>query len=231
MTPVPLTADLIAHAIVASARAFSTCPVAACEAKSGMMRRPLTAAAFGIVRASGAPERRVSRILGLGVSAVSQARAMGSGTFWKASLAAEEAIRGHLDVQPEASIPEVVVVKPPPVPEGTAAASPPPPKPTFTPPKAGAISAPIRPAPFVGTPPARKYAAGPEGGTLRGRILATLKDAGATAPNLAILVDAKEMPIAETLRQMEREGLVVAGPVPLQGQRHRSWSLAERVSA
>lgn len=221
MTATPLTADMIARAIIAAAAIYETDPERACLAKSGMMRRPLTAASYGIGRAAGVHERQVSRILGLGLTAVAQARNMGSGRFWKAALAAEEAARGHMPAAPDEPLRIPVEFDEPMPPEPEPA-----PRPTFIPPRAGAISAPIRPAPFVAQKPAQEPTT-----TLRGRILAALRDAPCTAPNLAILVDAKELPISDTLRSLEREGVVVAGPIPTQGQRHRAWALAAEVAA
>lgn len=55
------------------------------------------------------------------------------------------------------------------------------------------------------------------------RVLLALRKAPASAPNLAIMLDLKELVVADALRQLEQQGLVEGGGVPDAGQRWREW--------
>jgi hypothetical protein len=90
---------------------------------------------------------------------------------------------------------------------------------------AGAISSLMRPGgPIMAEKP-------PPGGALGDRILRQLRDAPCTSSSLAILCDAKEMEVIGCLRDLESRGIVVPGPIPVQGPRYRPWQLPEASAA
>jgi len=89
----PLTADVLARAIVAAAQAFGDHPVKALTGgRQGMNRRALTATVVGVHEASGATIKRVARILDVELRNVYTARTKGTEAFLAAACAARDAI-------------------------------------------------------------------------------------------------------------------------------------------
>lgn len=60
---IPLSPDLVARAVVASARSYGDDPIYACTAKRGVMRRSLKAAAMGLHAAMGGDLSRYCKVL------------------------------------------------------------------------------------------------------------------------------------------------------------------------
>jgi len=87
------SADLYARAIIASALNYGDDPVAALEARSGIVRRCLAPAITGLALGSKTPIAEVCRPLGYRTTSISSARNLGGERYQKAQDAAEEAVR------------------------------------------------------------------------------------------------------------------------------------------
>jgi hypothetical protein len=212
MTGSLLTADLIAHAVVASARVYGDDPVKALTSRGPNGRRCLTPAASGVLIAldlsprtkpHGAPDP-VSRALGLAPMSVYKARrARGAGLFEAAELAAASSVRKGLDDQrrtpppPPAHAAPVECVAP-------SAGSGKSPVPAVLRKALAATSTPVRT--ILPAPPPE-----PPALSLPRRILEVLKDGPCNPPGLAVLFDAKDLAVSQTLAQLQREGKIVAG--------------------
>jgi hypothetical protein len=212
----PLTADVIARAIVAAARSYGDDPVVAMTTKTGTVRRALAPAMYGVREATGWPMRQLARVMRMDGPTMRRARLNGGEKFTRAQAAAVTALTsGELPAPPVetpedrrlAMLAQAVRAKP-----------------------AVVVPTPHRVAPgpvtaYVAGP---VYRAAPTGKpiVLRDKIMAQLVDAPSTAPSLAILTGAKELAVSETLRVMEHEGAVLARPVPPEGKRYREWVLA-----
>lgn len=72
--PVILTADLVAHAVIAAAKVFGDDPVKALTARRGPMRRCVRPAADGLARALDIPLSRAAGVLGCALSDFSVSR-------------------------------------------------------------------------------------------------------------------------------------------------------------
>lgn len=81
------------------------------------------------------------------------------------------------------------------------------------------MSAMVRPtyAPPSGPPPEK---------SLGDRILAELSGGPLSAPALAHRLDAKELPVSQTLSGFAQAGTIVGMAVPEQGRRYQKWGLA-----
>lgn len=218
MSASALTADLVAHAVIAAARVYGSDPIQAVEAKSGLPRRPVTAAALGLCRGLDLPERRLIRLFGLSASAIFEAKRRDDATFRRAAVAAETAARAARSVRVEPIAADPIAVEPRRPSQARLATVR-----MMAERQLATVRAPATaPRPVAPSRPLPEAA-----GSLRFRILDVLKDAPTTSSTLAILTDAKELAVIETLRVMEHEGKVIAGAIPLQGARHRQWHLNE----
>lgn len=68
-------------------------------------------------------------------------------------------------------------------------------------------------------------------GTLGSRICRMLRGTDASTQGLATLLDAKELLVSQSLVALEREGVVVADPMPPAGRRFQRWRLREDIAA
>ena len=103
--PIPaLDADLVAAAVVAAATAYGDDPRAVVAApRCSIIRRALSAAASGLLEATGLPLATICRPLGVLPTTVSAARGRRMGDFAAASDAAEAAVLGLLKVRGQAN--------------------------------------------------------------------------------------------------------------------------------
>ena len=220
----PLTADICAHAIIAASQVYGIDLRRAASARNGFPRLPLTAAGYGLTTGAMLDAGRVCDVLGLPKNAIAERRAKGDARFFLAAQAAEVAVRAKWPAEARRSLERLAQFR-----EAVQKRRP------STPPAKAEKSAPPTLRPVTAKPARtvlRKVPASPtELEPLRDRILTHLRDAPSTAPSLAILTDAKELAVCETLRVLEHEGLVVAGPVPEHGARHRQWLIAEDAAA
>jgi len=250
-------ADVWARAIIAAARVYGEDPVEALTSPSSharaSKRKSLPAACLAISEATGLPIGRVAPVLALQPSAVRSRKASANRDFkmaWKAAAraveyafwhpeAAESVAQavGELDLTGEAGV-EVVALEPDaawdaqlaqavealPTPEPEPAPAPPS-APVLRPhpPLAGrvnlanghAFAPPFRPGP---PPPTQ---------SIDGRILARLAVAPGSPRGLASILDIKEAFVAQTLRNLGREGRVTAADLaPGQSDRDQAWSVA-----
>lgn len=93
MTPRPITADMVACAIVAAAKEYGDSPVRAMEAKAGLGRRCVAPAIIGLAQGLGAPLYGTAERLGFRYSGIERARSQGAPVFARAVTAAEQAVR------------------------------------------------------------------------------------------------------------------------------------------
>jgi hypothetical protein len=217
-------ADVWARAIIAAARVFGDDPIEAVAAAPtrgrGSKRRSLPAACLGIAKVSAHPVGRVAPVLGLRPSAVRAMKTHGGADFRRAVQAAERAAQyalwrpeaaesvagsasGDLELvdgvwtSPHIARPHAPVAGPLSLANGYA----------FAPP--------FRPGP---TPPTQ---------CTDGRILARLAVAPGSPRVLASILDIKESFVALHLRNLAREGLVIAADLaPGQSDRDQAWRVA-----
>lgn len=93
---IPLTAELFARAIIASAVSYGDDPVEACTAADRRRRRALAPALYGLREVTGASLATSARILGVNATAAAVSRNRGGERFARAVSAASEALRWHL---------------------------------------------------------------------------------------------------------------------------------------
>lgn len=99
----PLTAELFARAIIASAVSFGDDPAEALTTTLRLRRRCLAPAVIGLVRATNVHLDRIAGILALKVSNITAAAERASPGFVRAAEAAREAVALHLGgLEPEA---------------------------------------------------------------------------------------------------------------------------------
>jgi hypothetical protein len=203
-----LTADLIATAIVASARAYGDDPVLALTVASGVRRRCLAPAIVALKAVTTASFKRVAPLVGCAPTAVSQARSCAGPNFTRAQKAAVAALAAHL--APAAPAPVVVVAPPaPPAPAG------------LTRPVPGAVSCSVRPAlPERSAEPLLPTTSAED------QILEALIDGPHTTSGMASRLGLKEMVVIAVLGSLQREGAVTADRVPEAGRRAQYWRLA-----
>ncbi|MCA6354477.1 hypothetical protein [Phenylobacterium sp.] len=246
-------ADVWARAIIAAARVFGDDPVeavvAAPERGGRGKRQTLPAACLGIAKVSGQPVGRVAPVLGLQPAHVRARKAHGGPDFRRAVQAAEraaqyalwrpeaaESVAGSASGDLEIARPTVAAMdadvmaravealQPACHPTRSLTAAEPPPhiaRPHA--PGAGPLSLangyafapPFRPGP---PPPTQ---------CTDGRILARLAVAPGSPRVLASILDIKESFVALHLRNLAREGLVIAADLaPGQSDRDQAWRVA-----
>ncbi len=246
-------ADVWARAIIAAARSFGDDPIEAVAAAPtrgrGSKRRSLPAACLGIAKVSAHPVGRVAPVLGLQPSAVRAMKTHGGADFRRAVQAAERAAQyalwrpeaaesvagsasGDLDLaglrtaamDPDVMARAVEALQPAWHPTRSLTAAEPSPhiaRPHA--PGAGPLSLangyafapPFRPGP---PPPTQ---------SIDGRILARLAVAPGSPRVLASILDIKESFVALHLRNLAREGLVIAADLaPGQSDRDQAWRIA-----
>lgn len=88
---VPLTADLVARAVIAAAQVYGDSPERAFSAKRGLPRRCLAAAADGIMEATSCSVAAISRTLGIERTSIARGARKGGAGFRAASRAASYA--------------------------------------------------------------------------------------------------------------------------------------------
>ncbi|MCA3742301.1 hypothetical protein [Phenylobacterium sp.] len=246
-------ADVWARAIIAAARSFGDDPVEAVVAPPARgragKRRSLPAACLGIAKVSGLGVGRVAPVLGLQPNAVRAIKGRGGADFRRAVQSAERAAQYAL-WRPEAaeSVAGSASGDLDLAGEGAAEALAPAPVADWQAELAQAVEA--LPAPVVEPPPhiARPHApvAGrvnlanghafaptfrpgppPPTPSLEGRILARLAVAPGSPRGLASILDIKEAFVAQTLRNLGREGRVTAADLaPGQSDRDQAWRVA-----
>lgn len=241
MNAIPLTADLCAYAIIAATREYGIDIRLASKGRTFPLS-PLAAAAYGLIEGTGAAETRVRRILGVRADTLANLKSVGGAKFWTAAQAAEIVSRERFPSEARKALesPPKPVASPrvraphrlaPAPPQDIAArawrrSDPPPPSVIrSTLPRIAQAVTPRR------EPTCTSKAEAAPVTVLRDRVIATLRDAPSMATSLAILCDAKELAVCETLKQLEIEGVVEPGPIPEQGRRYRSWSLVQRMAA
>jgi hypothetical protein len=245
-------ADVWARAIIAAARVYGEDPVEALTSPSNSVgkRRSLAPACWAIIEGLGLSINKAAVPLGLQPSTVRARKAQANRQFKEAHRAAARAVEyalwrpeaaesvaqavGELDltgapgaevigISWEAQLAQAVEALPTPEPAPVPL---PPAAPVNRPhtPLAGrvnlanghAFAPPFRPGP---PPPTQ---------SMDGRILAQLAQRGqASARGLASILDIKEAFVAQTLRNLSREGRVTAADLaPGQSDRDQAWSLA-----
>ncbi len=246
-------ADVWARAIIAAARVFGDDPVEAVVAPPARgragKRRSLPAACLGIAKVSGLGVGRVAPVLGLQPNAVRAIKGRGGADFRRAVQSAEraaqyalwrpeaaESVAGSASGDLEIARPTVAAMdadvmaravealQPAWHPTRSLTAAEPPPhiaRPHA--PVAGPLSLangyafapPFRPGP---PPPTQ---------SIDGRILARLAVAPGSPRVLASILDIKESFVALHLRNLAREGLVIAADLaPGQSDRDQAWRVA-----
>ncbi len=237
-------ADVWARAIIAAARVFGDDPIeavaAAPERGGGGKRQTLPAACLGIAKVSGQPVGRVAPILGLQPAHVRARKAHGGSDFRRAVQAAERAAQyalwrpeaaesvagsasGDLELTGwrTAAMDFDVMVRAAEV-LGLAAE----PSPHIARPHAP-VAGPLSLANgYAFAPPFRPGPPPPTQST-DGRILARLAVAPGSPRVLASILDIKESFVALHLRNLAREGLVIAAALaPGQSDRDQAWRVA-----
>lgn len=216
---VAVSADVVAWAVVASARVFGDDPVAVlsgAERRYGA-RRCLPPAVVGLARLTGAQEAALARMVGLPTGTVTAAKANQKGRYREALAAVIAAVDLVLEddrasggvVEPEA---EPAPPAAPPIPLIVPVVRVPSPAPT---------TAPFKPMPVI-------YRGDPTpSAPLRARILAALAKAPGTPRGLATVLDAKEELVGREITCLAHEGAIVAGPMPESGRRDQRWKLVK----
>jgi hypothetical protein len=217
---VAVSADVIAWAVVASARVFGDDPVAALSGGARLRgaRRCLPPAVVGVARATGAQEASLARMLGLPTGTVQGAKAHQKGRYREALAAVIAAVDLVLEddragggvAEPE---PEIAPEAEPPMDEGAAIAR--------------ACAPPAPPAPFKPMPVIYRGDPTPSS-PLGARILAALARAPGTPRGLATALDAKEELVGREITRLAHEGMIVAGDMPESGRRDQPWKLVKR---
>jgi len=217
MDKLPLTADLVARAVVASARAYGDDPVRCFMAQGGPCRRSMSPAAEALSRATRIPYLRLAPLLGIAPRGSARARANGGAAYERAFAAAEAAVLGA--VPPTLPPPTTPVQTAPPV-AGLGSVTP---GPRRAP--AGALTSWY--TPMIGAPSSLPIGERP----LADRIVEVLHDGSATSMGLASILGAKESLVGQSLSALAHVGVVEAGEIPEEGVRHQRWSLAQRAAA
>lgn len=232
---VAVSADVIAWAVVASARVFGDDPIDALSggARVRGTRRCLPPAVVGVARATGAQEASLARMLGLPTGTVQGAKAHQKGRYREALAAVIAAV--DLVLEDDRAGGGVVAPEPEVVPEpepaagltseriaedgalalrfgiDVAAAGPPDP----------IVARPFKPMPVI-------YRGDPTpAAPLGARILAALAKAPGTPRGLATVLDAKEELVGREITRLAHEGRIVAGDMPASGRRDQRWKLVK----
>lgn len=226
-----LTANVIARAVVASARSYGKHPLDAFEARSGAVRRPITAAALGLHLGLKVPISRAARLLGCAPNAVSQARGRQEPAFLRAVEAAKVAARtAHHGCAPFQAPPE-----PPPAPakpstadllakaiRERARATPAPVETRPAPePRRDAPHAPVR---FQSPPVLTEL-------TIGARILRELSERPLSGASLASVLGEKENIVLQALSVLRHEGRIACDAPPPEGERYKAWRVVEGAAA
>lgn len=236
--PVSLTADVMARAVIAAAKAYGDDPIEAFRPGKGAWRRSLLAAADGLSDVSDVSLMRICRSLTVANTSVSRARASNSETFRAASRAASRAanyagwrLEARETVVEAGGCAPPVIIAPAgedqladdsdgddattgaanPLPgEGVAAAQASIPRPAPSPPTVSEVPAADRP--------------------VRDQVLDALAKGALNTLSLAHVVDRKEMTVSSALTELERAGLVESRPVA-DGPRRLEWMLKVAAAA
>ena len=182
-----LTADVIAHAIVASAKAYGDDPVRVLLSRGGPTRRCITPAAEALCLLTGYSYAKLAPVLQIAPRGTSRARLNGGDAYERAFEAAEARLR-ELGLQ-RSSFPPLKEESAAPAPLAAAPAEP----------------AATRVAPETATTPA--YAAG----DLAALVARRLGDGPSSARTLALHLNAPECEILEALSALEADGKVRPG--------------------
>lgn len=210
--PRPLTAELVARAIVAAARAYGDDPVRAMTGEAPIIRRALAPAAAGLVAAGLVREGRISKLLGLGESVMGNARRRASEPYLRAARAAEAALHAAASrairvpvefdtpmIEPPVGATVVEFVEPggcaPPV--GVVRTAPPKPRRTITP-----VAA-------------------------RREVLRILAIEPCTAPELMEVLGLSEAQVRQALRELAEDRAVNHDALTAEGWRVQTWRLPE----
>lgn len=246
-------ADLWARAIIAAARAYGDDPVEALTSPAGhaqnSRRRSLPAACLGISEATGVPILRAAPVLGLQPNQVRARKSAPSRKFkaaWKAAARAVEyacwrpeaaeslaQAAGELDLVGAAGAEIVRASWEAELAQAVEALSEPAPAP---PPEAKPAHLARPHAPLAGRvnlsnghafTPAFRPGPPPPTQSLEGRILAQLAERPGSPRGLASILDIKEAFVAQTLRNLGREGRVKADDLaPGASDRDQAWRVA-----
>lgn len=207
----PLTADTVARAVIAAARAYGDDPIAAMTASSPKGRRALVAAAGGLAIATGQPHGACSRVLGIGHSSIVNARKRGLSAYQDAELAAVRAL-GVGDAAPQ----------PAHAPAAPAAASI---AESEAPKSADAVVLQIDGPPAVKLARPRTITAL----AARREVLKVLALEPCTAPDLMEVLNLSESQVRNALRDLCEEREVTHTPLTAEGWRAQTWRLADAV--
>lgn len=227
-----MTADVFARAVIASAQVYGDDPAAAMTAEGHFARRCLTPAAAALADALGVRLRVICGPLGLKYDSAKVTRRRGHGLFDQAKAAAQRAIT-YAGWRPEARASVVALpieVAPPPSPKPVRQA-PPEPAPAFRPaPRELSADedaqerakARVRLARASATP--ATWDLGQP--VLSDRVLEALAQTPASPSALATRLDVKEAPVTTCIRELARQGRIVAEAMPEAGARFQKWVLA-----
>jgi len=238
---VVVSADAVAWAVVASARAYGDDPVAVLTGEGARRygaRRCLAPAIVGLARATGAQEAGLARMLGMPTGTIQGAKANQKGRYREALAAVieavglvleDEAAEGAGEPEPE---PELL---PEPPPEPVSHAS-------LTSERVAAdgalalrfgidVAAAGRPDPIVAAPfkpmPVIYRGDPTPSAPLGARILDALGRAPGTPRGLATVLDAKEELVGREITRLAHEGAIEPGPMPESGRRDQRWKLVK----
>lgn len=236
-----MTADILARAVIAAARAYGDDPLAVLTAPGRRGRRCLPAAASGVARALRIELRPVCGVLGLAYDSVRAKRSAKIDKFDQVERVVMRAV-SYAGWRPEAAasivVPPAAILKPAPVLKAVPLPKPPSRRaPEAAPSFRGGASVRELTADEAAQAHARERvraaqaAAKPvpwEAGevSLSDRVLQALADMPASPSALAIRLDAKEAPVTGCIRELARQGRIVGLGVPEAGPRFQKWVLA-----
>lgn len=204
----PLTPDIAARAIIASAVTLGLDPVEACVSRAGPRRQPLAPAAAALGEVLSLDGDRIATIFGVSPTTMKAHRTHPTRPFLRAKASAEDAIRYALRGVEIASRAEAKRdIAPPPEP------TPPPTPRRFI---AAALDEATPPKP---APPVPVLSIG-------GRILAELSARALSTIALSSVLGEKELTVTQALSVLRQEGQVAADQPDERGARHRLWRVA-----
>lgn len=201
----PLTADLCARAVIASARIYRDDPLRALTAKRGALRRSVAPAVCALSGVMKVPLTAAARVLGLNSDGIPGLKKR-SARFLEAQAAAEGSLLAYVEPLEapggvRKNIPAEALKR--------AGASTP-----HSPSSAGSAAPLALP---------RMMAAG----RVRREVLASLREEASTGPELMQLVGVGEGQIRDTLSGLKAEGLVTCTALTQEGWGAQFWRLTE----
>ena len=214
-----LTADLCARAIIAAARSYGDCPLAAMTSRNPQLKRSRTAAGSGLARVGVTTIPTVARVLGLGGQTIDQARWGKLPAFVAAEASARRAVDYALEAlrsSPSGGGGPLKAV------EGVSSPASGRIAPSVTAQVVAAARLAPRHLPQTGAERARVLTAG----KVRREVLACLGEEPCTGPELMALVGVGEGQVREALLALKDAGQVRSTALTAEGWSAQTWALA-----